>query len=141
MKNIQNKFKDLTDEEAIAFYQIKILDRQGYLQKFQLYSYQKSDEHKNKIEYNFPRLICQVHESYNSIAKIVKRQEPDMFITDYNAMSMNGKYKEPDQIAMEVKKEGYILLPFFLTGFFNTVHLKDRDVLIKEEKNSVIGSH
>jgi len=141
--NIRKKFKDLTFDEAIAFYQIKILDVQGYLQKFQLYSYEKSlEENKGKeIEYNFPRLICQVHESYNSIAKIVKRQEPDMFITDYYTMSMKGKYKEPDQIAMEVKKEGFILLPFFLTGFFNKVHLKDRDILIKEEKNSVIGSH
>lgn len=143
MRSIQNKFKDLTVAEAIAFYQIKILDRQGYLQHFQLHSYRKSREQdKDKIlEYNFPRLICQVHESYNSIAKIVKRQEPDMFITDYKAMSMDGKYQEPDQIAMEVKKEGYILLPFFLTGFFNTAHLKDGDVLIKEEKNSAIGSH
>ena len=40
---------------------------------------------------------------------------------------------------MEVKKEGYILLPFFLKGFFNKSHLKDKDVIIMEEKSSVIG--
>jgi len=56
-------------------------------------------------------------------------------------MSMNGKFKEPDQIAMEVKKEGFIVLPFFLKGFYNKSHLKDKDVIVLEERDSSIGSH
>ena len=31
VKKIRNKFKDLTENEAIAFHQIKILEKQGYL--------------------------------------------------------------------------------------------------------------
>lgn len=56
-------------------------------------------------------------------------------------MSMNGKFKEADQVAFQVKKEGHITLPFFLKGFFQKTHLKDKDVIIVEERPSQIGMH
>lgn len=137
------KYKDLSVDEAIAFYQLKFLDQQGYLSKFQMWKYLLSlKENEGKpLPYKFPDLLCEVHLAYNSFTKIVKRQEPDTFITDFNVFSMKGRYKDPDQIQMELKKDGFIVLPFFLSGFFNKIHLKDKDIIIKEEKNSVIGSH
>jgi len=54
---------------------------------------------------------------------------------------MKGKWKEPDQIQLDCKKDSYILLPFFLSGFFNQANLQDRDILIIEEVNDLIGCH
>jgi hypothetical protein len=73
VKKLKNKFRDLTDNEAIAFHQIKILDKQGYLFKFQHYCYQMSieDGQVKEVEYNFPKLTCQIYESYHAISKIV----------------------------------------------------------------------
>ena len=42
---------------------------------------------------------------------------------------------------MDLIQDKFILLPFFLTGFFNKDHMKDGDIVILEKKNSLIGSH